>query len=492
LDDKLWSIISTPDGLMAKLVIEPDCELTAEEIDYEIQTAGIIFGRKPDAVEQALQQRGATIIIAEGKAPQPGRPAEITLFLDEDLLTSEANSSVADNLRQELVVPSVEPGQALAKMTPSEPGISGLSIYGKELPPPAEEKMYLRALKGVTLSEDGLQVTAAVNGRPRLEKKKYLYSFQVIPCFVHSGDVTVVHGHISFQGDITIMGNVTEGTLVSALGSIEIYGNVVGANVSAGQSVSVSGNIIQGNLEAGKHYLLVAEILSVLDEFNALFIELLNMLNQLSSSPHLAKLPFSHIVRHVITMRNLPWDETLKKLTAVTEKIKPPALADEVKNTRKIIQNLTDIAWHDISSFSSAVAGVREVRRNFEETVGTGGDIKVSYALNSKLTAGRNILVRGQGCMHSHLEAGDEVRIEGRLRGGEVITNRLLYAREVGSEAGAVTSLSVSSKGRIEVDKAYENTIFSVGNFTYKLSETAGRSRTAFNEDGHLYLLHRS
>jgi hypothetical protein len=476
---------------MAKLIVEPDCELTADEIDREIHTADIVFGRKSGAVNQALQFRGVAIIIAEGKAPQPGRPAELTLFLDETLLTAEANSSVADNLRQELVIASVKPGQVLAKVTPAEPGIPGLSIHGKELPAPAEDKIHLRALKGATLSDDGLQVTAAVIGRPRLEKKKNIYSFQVIPCFVHRGDVTVQQGHISFQGDISIIGNVTEGTFVSALGNIEVFGNVIGAKVSAGQSVSVSGNVIQGTLEAGIYYLLVAEILLVLDELNTLFIELLNMLNQLSSSPHLAKLPFSHIVKQVITMRNLPWDETLKKLENAIEKIKPPALADEVKKARKLIENLTAIAWQDIGSLSSAVASVRELRRNLEEAGGTGGDIKVSYSLNSTLTAGRNILIRGQGCMHSHLNAGEEVRIDGRLRGGDVITSRLLYAREVGSEAGAATTLSVSAKGRIEVDKAFENTLFTVGSFTYKLSETTGRSRTAFNENGHLYLLHR-
>ena len=400
MDDKLWSIIVTPDGLLAKLIVEPDCELTADEIESEIRAAGIIFGRKSDAVSEALRLRGAAIVIAEGNEPRPGRPAQLTLFVDEELLTAEQNSSVADNLRQELVIPSVDAGQVLAKMIPAEPGIPGLSIHGKEILPPAEDKIHLRALKGVTLSDDGLQITAHVTGRPRLEKKKNLYSFQVIPCFIHRGDVTVQQGHLSFQGDITIIGNVMEGTLVSALGNIEIFGNVDSANVSAGQSISISGNIIQTTLDAGIHYLLVTEIVSVFDELNSLFIELLNMLNQLSSSPHLAKLPFSHIVRQVITMRNLSWDETIEKLEKVIEKIKPPALADEVKNTRKLLEILNITAWQDIRSLSNAVARVRDLRRNFEETSGTGGDIKVSYALNSTLTAGRNILVKGQGCMH--------------------------------------------------------------------------------------------
>lgn len=491
MDDKLWSIIVTPNRLMAKLIVEPSCKLTADEIDSEIHAAGIVYGRKSDAVTKALHLRGTPVVIAEGKAPRPGRPAELILFMDEDLLTNETISSVAANLRQELVIPAVKPGQVLATMIPAEPGIAGLTIDKKEIPPPAENKLYLKALKGVVLSEDGLQITATVIGRPRLKKNKNTYTFQVNPCYVHRGDVTVQQGHISFRGDISVMGNVTEGTLVSALGNVEIFGNVIGANVSAGQSITISGNVIQSTVEAGIYFLLIDEIISVLDELITLLIELLNMLTQLSASPQAAKLPFAHIVRQIITMRDLPWDETVLKLKKAIEKIKSPAMADEVKNTSKMIESLTNIAWQDIRSLGSAIAEVREIRRNFEETGGTGGEIKVSYALNSRLTAGKNILVKGQGCMHSHLKAGEDVRIDGKLRGGEVTTNRFLYAREVGSEGGAITTLSVSPKGRIEVDKAYENTFFIVGSFSYKLSKTTGRSRTAFNEDGHLYLLHR-
>ncbi len=489
--DKPWSITIAPDKLSASLIIEHDCDTTAEEIEKDIISKGITFGRIPDAVNQAMQLRGNTITIAEGKAPQPGHPAEVTFYVDEAMLTAEINASVADNLRQEMVVPSVEPGQVLAKLTPAVPGIAGTSIYDKEVPPPPVETINFRALKGALLSDDGLEVTAAVTGRPRMEKKRKLYSFQVNPCYIRRGDVTTQHGHITFQGDISIFGNVTEGTLVTAQGNIEIYGNVIGATISAGQSITVSGNTIQGTLKSGVYFMLVEEILSILEEFDAMFSTLVIMLKQLAASPQLARLPFSHLVKQTIIMRSIPWEETIKKLEKEIDKIKTPALADAVNDARKITETMSNYKWNDVVSLVATVSQIKEVRRKFEESMGSGGDIKAAYTLNSKLTSSRSIIVKGQGCMHSHLKAEDEVRIEGRLRGGTVITKNYIYAREVGSEAGAVTNLSVLDKGRIEVDKAYENTAFTVGRFTYTLTDTIGRSRTAFNSDGHLYLLHR-
>ncbi len=82
------------------------------------------------------------------------------------------------------------------------------------------------------------------------------------------------------------------------------------------------------------------------------------------------------------------------------------------------------------------------------------------------------------------------MQIQGKLRGGTVRA-KAIYVKEAGSEAGAITTLQVSSKGWIDVDKAYENTVFIVGKSILKISDTVGKSRIAIGKEGQTVLLSR-
>jgi uncharacterized protein (DUF342 family) len=147
--------------------------------------------------------------------------------------------------------------------------------------------------------------------------------------------------------------------------------------------------------------------------------------------------------------------------------------------------------WQTSDNIQSAAQSLAELSRILEGAATQGGNINVVYVLNSRLQAGRTILVKGQGCMYSELTAGEEIQVHGRLRSSKLTAQNYIYAREAGSEAGAATELRVSVDGRIEIDRAFENTVLLVGEKTLKVTATTGRSRTAEDDDGRLVLLPR-
>lgn len=488
-----WSLHISPDGMSADVVVRGESGINPESLSAEIRAAGVCYGMDPGAIKQAVTDRGTSVTVARGQPPLPGQDAMLKFHVEEQWLTGEASATIRQDLRQQVLVPSVEKGQLLAEVIPSTPGTPGTDVYGNPVQPSCPLEITLRALKGTSLSADGKHISSTITGRPRAEIQKKHASFQVLPNFVHRGDVTVQVGHLEFQGDITIMGNVTEGTAVTATGSVEVYGNAIGARITAGQQVSVSGNVIQTRILAGTDRLMCKEALPVLDKFVSYFAELVDILGQLSADVKFNRLPFSHVIWQVINTRFPTWEEERQSLQNFfrQNKTKSPGQTGELNSYVQVIDRLDVTCWQDRTSLSDAASGVLNLRKEMLGDEADGGDIKLAYSLNSELRAGRKIFVKGQGCMRSRLEACEEIRIQGKLRGGSVTAGNYIYVQEVGSDAGAGTVLQVSGSGRIDSDRSFENTVFLVGKNMLKVTETTGLTRTAFDSDARLILLPR-
>lgn len=488
-----WSLHTSPDGMSVDVVIRGESDINPESLSAEIRAAGICYGLEPGAIKRAITDRGTRVTVAMGQPPLPGQDAMLKFHVEEQWLTGEASATIRQDLRQQVSVPSVEEGHLLAEVIPSTPGTPGTDVYGNPVPPSSPMEITLRALKGTSLSADGKHISSTITGRPRAEIQKRQASFQVLPNFVHRGDVTVQVGHLEFRGDITVMGNVMEGTAVTATGSVEIYGNAIGARITAGQQVNVKGNVIQSQIFAGTDRLMYKEALPVLDKFVSYFSEMVDILGQLSSDVKFSRLPFSHVIWQVINTRYPTWEEERHSLQKIygQNKTKSPGQTGEVNAYLQVFDRLNVSVWQDRTCLSDAAACVLSLRKEMSGDEADGGDITIAYSLNSEIRAGRKILVKGQGCMHSRLEACEEIRIQGKLRGGSVTAGNYIYVQEVGSDAGAGTVLQVNSSGRIDTDKSFENTVFLVGKNMFKITETMGVTRTAFDSDARLILLPR-
>ncbi|MBS3946689.1 MAG: DUF342 domain-containing protein [Dethiobacter sp.] len=489
-----WLLFIAPDGLLAELLVREEAEVSEDDLENAVLSSGICFGRLPYAVEKALAARPARVPVARGEAPLPGKDAELKLHVAEEILSGNAASSIGEDLRQRVCIPSVEAGTLLAEVIPPSAGQPGRNIFGQEVAPPSPRPLSLRALQGTALSAGGTKVTASITGRPRMERKAFQISFLVQPSFTHRGDVTVQTGLLSFRGDIAVFGHVTEETAVAAAGSITVYGNVISARLDAGQHVTVTANVIQSHIKAGPERLLSLQALPLLDELMTQLEELVHIFQQLSAQPHLAKLPFPVLVHQVIRTRYTDWPERLEALRKIlqADQAGPSASKQAEALHKKVLHCLQIESWQNWDSISCATLCVTDLRQALKSAAAHGGNINVAYVLNSHLQAGSKILLKGQGSIHSKLEAGEEIQVHGRLRGGQVVAQNYIYAREVGSEAGAVTVLKVAAQGRIEIDRCHENTVLFVGENMLKVTETIGRSKTALDENARLVLAPRS
>ncbi|MBS3886883.1 MAG: DUF342 domain-containing protein [Dethiobacter sp.] len=489
--DNQWTLTISPNAMLAALSVNQEADVEAAQIADTLTKAGICYGIREMALRQALAERNKPVTVAKGTPLTPGTADNLTFHLPESLLSEEVAFAIREDMHRSAEIPWVKAGDRLVTRNPGNPGVAGKDIFGKLLKPPVLPQFQLRAMSGTVLSEDGLTVLAAINGRPHLRREGKVLRLQVMPNFIHKGDLTIEAGHLSFQGDITITGCVLENVSVLASGSVDILGNANEARIKAGHTLKIRGNAIACRLSAGADLPNWPEISPIITEIILELASFSAVLEQLDNRGQLSMLPFPTIAAQLLSIKFPQYGELLRQLTELLQTdVKTPEKNAAVKEALILAESLRPQSWADRRQQQDAVSHALQVRNKFDKAAEQRGDIYLSYTLNSILSATGKIVIRGQGSIHSTLEAGEEVQIQGRLRGGTVRA-KTIYVREAGSEAGAVTTLQVSSKGWIDVDKAYENTVFMVGKSILKIKDTVGRSRVAIGKEGHAVLLSR-
>ncbi|MCW3488720.1 DUF342 domain-containing protein [Dethiobacter alkaliphilus] len=485
-------ITISADKMHAELYIAADDQVSAEDIASEIEAAGVCFGLNKEAVNTALTSRDVPVTLATGEQPQPGSEDSLEFHVPEHMLDKDVCLGIREDLQRKSEIPSVEAGQPIVTRIAGTPGTPGTDVLGNTVEPPPIPTLYLRALSGTELSEDANTVVATITGRPRLERDGRMYRLQVQPSYTHPGDVTTSVGHLVFQGDVSVFGNVMEGTSISATGNIEILGSVNGAMLQAGQSIRVTGNVIKSEITSGTERLFWQQVAPLMAQISLQLYELAGVLEQLDERGQLSQLPFAQIASRVISLRFEEYPKTLQALQqAVLPQNKKTPLPSGAEELLPLVQCLNPEHWTNLSDLQTLATRVYQNKISVSDMTEIHADINLSYTLNAKIRSAGSIIVEGQGCIHSLLEAGEEIQVQGKLRGGSVQAPKRIFAREVGSEAGAITTLITGKSGRIDIDNAYENTVFVVGKGTRKVSEQIGRTTASLDQEGLVQLLNR-
>ncbi|HEY9764992.1 MAG TPA: FapA family protein, partial [Chroococcales cyanobacterium] len=213
---------------------------------------GIIEGIDNSALERAASAPDREdILIATGLPPQNGEDAKIDYFFvssSKEIKPLEVEGGRVD-YREVFFIPFVNPGDLLARKTPSTVGAPGRTVTGKPIPPAPGKNFDLVAGKNVSLSDDKLEVTAKVGGQPFVEKSK----ISVTPLYTVQKDVDFSVGNIAFNGSVLIQGSILNGFSVKATGDIEVGGTVEGAKIEAGGRITIKGGVrAQSVIQAGQ------------------------------------------------------------------------------------------------------------------------------------------------------------------------------------------------------------------------------------------------
>lgn len=224
-------------------IINAGLTLTREDISKKLQGLKVVNGVDWAAVDRMIagKQYDRGQIIAQGTPAKPSRDAGIQekVKIDSDLAPALNNKGKADyknvdNIHQ------VKKGDVLAVKTPAVQGEAGQDIFGKPLPAAAAKDIQFKLGANTTVSEDGLNLVAAVGG--------YVYHNAGAICvgvtYVLKGNVDFHTGNLHYHGDIQVLGNVTEGFTVEADGNIVVEGTVEGSDViSHGGSVMIKSGV---------------------------------------------------------------------------------------------------------------------------------------------------------------------------------------------------------------------------------------------------------
>ena len=226
--------------------------MTPDEVKKDLMFQKITFGVCNDTIDAFFQNRQycTPIVLAQGKPVREGKDAHIEYLFKTDLHAKPQikEDGTVDFFSLDLISHCKE-GEELAKLTPEDPGEDGWNIYNKPVLPQKVQVLKLKGNKNCTISEDGLTLSAAVNGHVSL----YSGEVSVSNVFTVQG-VDASTGNIEYDGSVVVNGDVESGFSVKASGDVEVKGSVGGASIRAkgnvvlvrGMNGGTSGEIVAG------------------------------------------------------------------------------------------------------------------------------------------------------------------------------------------------------------------------------------------------------
>ncbi|MGN0495943.1 MAG: DUF342 domain-containing protein [Lachnospiraceae bacterium] len=248
-------ITLAPDMMSAKLKLHLDengQELSVDDLKELLVARNAKTGIDEEAISGMIEHNIYEIFVevARGKAPIKGKDGYYIFHVsnpEEQNGPKELEDGTVEYVHtNEYTI--VEDGDLLAEYIPATNGEYGYTIdngmrtptRGKELPTikgkgfrVEDNKYYATAHGKIDISETGIHITNL------LEVK---------------GDVDISYGHIQFDGDVFIRGDVKSGMMVRATGNIEIKGHVGNCYIEAGKNLTLSNGMqgkFSGKLKAG-------------------------------------------------------------------------------------------------------------------------------------------------------------------------------------------------------------------------------------------------
>ena len=225
-DDSGFELAISQDKIEAYICpIKEDLpDVNIETIKRLLETEGIKYGIVDDT--EINEYLGSQPVqdklwkIAQGKAPDPGKPPEIKYHFDtEPLKVATFDEKGNIDYKNRGKIPQVEEGDLLAEIIPGQEGKSGKDIYDEEAFP--EEYPPAEILFGISVkkAEEGTQAVSEMKGMAELGNDG---SINVTDTLTIASDVGIETGHIEFDGHIQIKGGIQEGYKVKGKSIVTI------------------------------------------------------------------------------------------------------------------------------------------------------------------------------------------------------------------------------------------------------------------------------
>ncbi|GAB7056186.1 FapA family protein [Paenibacillus sp. YK5] len=428
-------------------------KLEFNDIILELDRLSITKNRNIGAVfEEVLNPTFEPILIARGKPPVPGKDAELQLFFTEQVENQYVEIGGVVDYRNHLNIPSVTPGDVIARKIPPEEGTVGYDVYGNFIRPKEPKDIVIVAKDGVQIREDGF-VIALREGRPRITGNQTKF-FDITKAYIVPGDVNIETGHIVFSGDIIIYGNVMESMIVESLGNVYISGSVYNATVTATGSIYIQGNAIKSNLYSGyfgvlynrlynNSKLLMSQFEQLLEAAKLLF----EMVEKKGQKPHYGQIILLLVENKFKDIYKLA-KEALSVIINIRSRDKTAWL-----NLKDMLERFLQLSRMPQLISLGTILGILNSLRETVQHVGSMQEAKVRIDIGqchlSTLKSNGDILIRKEGVLQSDLYSAANIVFYDKdavCRGSRLEADGMISAMMVGGQTGAPSVLRSKTK----------------------------------------------
>ncbi|MCI1965335.1 MAG: FapA family protein [Oscillospiraceae bacterium] len=232
----------TSNRLEASIRVKPAFqgqEITFEQIMAFLKENGIVYGVLGSVIRDFCENKKYFIepVCARGLAPVDEKDGTLEYLFkkEQNVMPVEREDGTVD-YRNLGIVQNVKKGDVLCRITPPLPGKNGIDVYGKPVNYRKGKTPTFPQGKNTEVSEDGLTLTAALDGCIEYRHA----TLNISETFIVRGDVDSSSGNINFLGTVIVQGDVLEGFSVKAGGDINVRGMVEGALLEAGGNIAIS------------------------------------------------------------------------------------------------------------------------------------------------------------------------------------------------------------------------------------------------------------
>lgn len=240
-------ILLAADRMTAEAQVAAGEASDAGALHAALAAAGVTHGID-EAATQALGARlrdpqfAGKETLARGTPPQQGEDGRFEPHFDDAPMPGFRSGDDALDYRERGFLHPAAQGATLGTLHPPTQGTGGTDCTGKPALPRPTKPFVLRAGAGASVGADG-RVTALRDGVVALANG----GIDVLPLFVHKGDITLRTGNLHTHGSLQITGDVGAGFAVEADGDVDVQGCAYNCSVRAGGNVRVGLGVQQGS-----------------------------------------------------------------------------------------------------------------------------------------------------------------------------------------------------------------------------------------------------
>jgi len=245
------SIEIAPDQLQATAYTRPGQTAKKEDLERGVKESAVRFGIDTEVLRRLVDGPpfpGGRVVIARGRAPDPGRAPGFSLNSSIENTTVDALAGAA-NLRK------VDAGELIAWWDDGVPVQTGMDVLGRRIDPVPHEPTTPERCAGA-----GTEMAREADGRLALRARVSGFvqrqtdgCVRVVGVFAIEGDLGPDDPPVITDDVVVVRGTVKAGAKIISASDVVIMGDLEDATISAGGSLEVDGRITAGDspVEAG-------------------------------------------------------------------------------------------------------------------------------------------------------------------------------------------------------------------------------------------------